>query len=243
MMAKAKGSMGLRIGRAALGALVVAVLAMGMLPVSAWADDTQDARHLVEKAQMTLENFQTDPTMGEFRETLKRAKAVLILSQVVKVGFLFGGSGGSGVMMASDGKGGWNGPAFYTLGAVSFGALAGAEASEVVVLAMTERGLNAMLRPSVKLGADASIALGPVGAGVAAATANLSVDLVSFARAKGLYAGLSVDGAVVGTRDGLNRAYYGREVTPTDILLVGDMTNPHAGGLTAKLTQMMAEQK
>jgi lipid-binding SYLF domain-containing protein len=243
MMAEEKASMSLQIGRAALGALVVAVLVMGMPSVPAWADDTQDARHLVEKAQMTMENFQTDPTMGEFRDALKRAKAVLILSQVVKVGFLFGGSGGSGVMMASDGKGGWNGPAFYTLGAVSFGALAGAEVSEVVLLAMTDRGLNAMLRPSFKLGADASVALGPIGAGVAAATANLSGDLVSFARAKGLYAGLSVDGAVVTTRDGLNRAYYGQEVTPTDILVVGDPKNPHAGGLTATLTRMMAEQR
>ncbi len=242
-MAGEKGSMGLRIARAAVGAWMFAMLAMGMSPVQAWADDLQDARHLVEKAQITIENFQTDPTMGEFRDTLKRAKAVLILSQVVRVGFLFGGSGGSGVMMASDGKGGWNGPAFYTLGTVSFGALAGAEASEIVLLAMSERGLNAMLRPSFKLGVDASLALGPIGAGVAAATANLSADLVSFARAKGLYAGLSVDGAVVGTRNGLNRAYYGQEVTTIDLLLAGDIRNPHAGGLTATLTRMMAEQK
>jgi lipid-binding SYLF domain-containing protein len=78
---------------------------------------------------------------------------------------------------------------------------------------------------------------------VAAATANLSGDLVSFARAKGLYAGLSVDGAVVTTRDGLNRAYYGQEVTPVDILVAGDAKNPHAGALTATLTKMMAVQK
>ncbi len=242
-MAGEKGVLGLRIARAALGALVFAVLAMGMLPVPVWADDARDAQHLVEKAQMTMENFQTDPMMGDFRDALKQAKAVLILSQVVKVGFLFGASGGSGVMMASDGKGGWHGPAFYTLGAISFGALAGAESSEVVVLAMSERGLNAMLRTSFKLGGDASIALGPFGAGVSGATANLSADLISFARSKGLYAGLSIDGAVVDTRDGLNRAYYGRDTTPTDILLVGDVKNPHAGGLTATLTKMMAEQK
>ena len=242
-MAGEKRSMGLWIARAALGAWMFAMLAVGMSPAPAWADDLQDARHLVEKAQMTMENFQTDPIMGEFRAALKQAKAVLILSQVVKVGFLFGGSGGSGVMMAADGKGGWNGPAFYTLGAVSFGGLAGAEASEIVVLAMSERGLNAMLRPSFKLGADASLALGPFGAGVAAATANLSADLVSFARARGLYAGLSIDGAVVGTRNGLNRTYYGREVTPTDILVAGDMRNPHAGALTATLTRMMAVRK
>jgi len=242
-MAGEQRSMGLRIARAAVGAWIFAVIAMAMPPVPAWADDTQDARHLVEMSKITIENFQADPNMGEFRNALKRAKAVLILSQVVKVGFLFGGSGGSGVMMASDGKGGWNGPAFYSLGALSFGALAGAQAAEVVVLAMSERGLHAMLRTSFKLGADASLALGPFGAGVAGATANLSADLVSFARAKGLYAGLSIDGAIVDTRDGLNRAYYEQEVTPTNILLAGEPKIPHASGLATVLTSMMAEKQ
>jgi lipid-binding SYLF domain-containing protein len=238
-----KESMGLRFARAAVGAWLLAVLAMGMPPVPAWADATLDAQHLVEKAKHTIENFQGDSTMGEFRKALKQARAVLILPQVVRVGFLFGGSGGTGVLMASDGKGGWNGPAFYSLGGVSFGALAGGEAAEVVVLAMTERGLNAMLGTSVKLGVDASLALGPFGAGVAAATSNLSADLVSFERGKGLYAGLSIDGAVVSTRDTLNRLYYGREVAPTDILLAGDPKNPHAAGIAVVLTRMIAEQQ
>jgi lipid-binding SYLF domain-containing protein len=222
---------------------MLALLAMGMPPVPVWADDTLDAQHLVERAKYTIESFQDDPNMGEFRNALRQAKAVLILPQVIRIGFLFGGSGGSGVMMASDGKGGWNGPAFYNLGAISFGVLAGAEAAEVVILAMTDRGLNAMLKTSVKLGADASLSMGPFGAGVAAATANLSADLVAFQRGKGLYAGLSIDGAVVDTRDTMNRLYYGQEVTPTDILVVGEPKNPQAGGLASVLTKLMAEQK
>jgi len=242
-MAGEMRSIGLWIARAALGAGMLALLAMGIRPVPVWAQDARDAQQLVERAKYTIESFQDDPNMGEFRNALKQAKAVLILPQVVRLGFLFGGSGGSGVLMASDGKGGWNGPAFYTLGTVSFGALAGAEAAEVVVLAMSDRGLNAMLRTSVKLGVDASLTLGPVGAGVGAATANLSADLVIFERGKGLYAGLSIDGAVLDARETLNRLYYGQEVTTTDILLTGEPKNPHAGGLASVLTRMMVEQK
>lgn len=242
-MAGEMRSMGLRIARAALGAGMLASLAMGMPPVPVWAQDAQDAQHLVERAKYTIENFQDDPNMGAFRDALKRAKAVLILPQILRLGFLFGGSGGSGVMMASDGKGGWNGPAFYSLGTISFGALAGGETAEVVILAMSDRGLNAMLKTSVKLGVDASLSLGPFGAGVAAATSNLSADLVAFQRGKGLYAGISMDGAVVDTRETLNRLYYGQEVTPTNILLAGEPKSPHAGGLASVLTRMMAEQK
>ncbi len=242
-MAGEMRSMGLRIVRAALGAGMLALLAMGMPLVPVWADDARDAQHLVERAKYTIESFQDDPNMGEFRNVLRQAKAVLILPQVIRLGFLFGGSGGSGVMMAPDGKGGWNGPAFYNLGGISFGALAGGEVAEVVVMAMSDRGLNAMLKTSFKLGADASLTLGPFGAGVAAATSNLSVDLVAFQRGKGLYAGLAIDGAVVDTRDTLNRLYYGQEVTPTDILFVGEPKNPQAAGLASVLTKMMAEQK
>src|SRR3972149_569295 len=90
-----------------------------------------------------------------------------------------------------------------------------------------------MLKTGVKLGADASLSLGPFGAGVAAATSNLSADLVAFQRGKGLYAGISIDGAVVDTRETLNRLYYGQEVPPTDILVSGDPKTPHAGGLAS----------
>ena len=93
---------------------------------------------------------------------------------------------------------------------MSFGFQAGADASEVALLAMTDRGVNALLSTSVKLGADASVAAGPVGVGVRAATATSASDIVSFSRSKGLYGGVSVDGAVVAPRGALNSAYYGQ---------------------------------
>ncbi|MGH7480362.1 MAG: lipid-binding SYLF domain-containing protein, partial [Candidatus Methylomirabilales bacterium] len=92
-------------------------------------------------------------------------------------------SGGSGVLLAHDAKARkWGGPAFYTIGEASFGLQAGGQAAEVVLVALTDRGVTALLSTSAKLGADAGVALGPVGAGAEAATANLSVDLVSYSR-------------------------------------------------------------
>jgi lipid-binding SYLF domain-containing protein len=96
---------------------------------------------------------------------------------------------------------------------------------------MTERGVTALLSNSVKLGADVGVAVGPVGVGAAASTANVSADIISFARSKGLYGGISLDGAVVKTRGDYNKAFYGKEVTPADILISKTAKNPHAAGL------------
>ena len=162
----------------------------------------QDANQLVEKAKLTVEEFQKDPNMDTFRELAKKAHGMLILPQMIRGAFIIGASGGSGVLVAREAPGGpWKGPAFYTLGGASFGFQAGADVAEVIILAMTERGVTKLLSPQVKLGADVSVTAGPVGGGAAAATAGLSADLVSYSMAKGLYGGFSVDGSVAGVRD------------------------------------------
>jgi lipid-binding SYLF domain-containing protein len=196
------------------------------------ADDAMDARQLVEKAKFTFESVRVAPEMEGLRDLMKNAKGVFIAPQVLRGAFIFGVSGGSGIFFArGERPGQWNGPAFYTIGEASFGLQAGADASEIILLAMTDRGVTALLSTSVKLGADASVAAGPVGIGVRAGTANLSVDILSFSRAKGLYGGVSVEGAVIATRGSLNAAYYGRELSPADILIRGAASNPHAAPL------------
>ena len=204
---------------------------------AARADDALDARQLVEKAKLTVETFQTDPNMGALRDLAKKAKGMLIMPQMVRGAFIVGGSGGSGVLVAR-GTGQWNGPAFYTLGGASFGFQAGVDAAEVIILAMTERGVTKLLSPQVKLGADISVAAGPVGAGAAAGTAGLSADLVSYSVSKGLYGGFSVDGSVAGVREALNHAYYGKPVTPADILIKGAVRNPQAAPLIEAVTKL-----
>jgi len=225
--------------------LMVTVLSFvwmnALQPSSAIADDKAESSQLVEKARFTVEDFRAAKEMGAFRDLLKKAKGVFIAPQVLEGAFIFGISGGSGLLLVHDGKtGNWNGPAFYTMGEASFGLQAGGQASDIILLAMTDRGVNAFLANSVKLGADIGVALGPVGAGAEAATANLSADILSFARSKGAYAGISVEGAVVATRDGWNSAYYGKEVSPKDILVTRDAHNPQADSLIKSLAEAAA---
>jgi len=224
------------------GALTIVVVLTGG-PVPAFADDAQETRQLVDRARLTIESFTADPNMEGFRSQVKRAKGVYIAPQVLRGAFVLGVSGGSGVFLVRDEKGGqWNGPAFYTIGEASLGLQAGGDASEVVLLAMSQRGVTALLSTSAKLGADAGIAVGPVGVGASAATANLSADIIIYARAKGLYAGISLDGAVVATRDALNKAYYGKDVTPTDILIRRAVANPQSAGLMEAIAKVAGGQ-
>ncbi len=226
-------------------AWAIALLAAGLASMAprAFADDAMDARQLVERARLTFESMIAAPEMDGLRDLLKRAEGVFVAPQVLRGAFIIGVSGGSGVFFArAERPGQWNGPAFYTMGEVSFGFQAGGDASEVVLLAMTNRGVAALLSTSVKLGADASVAAGPVGVGVRAATANLSVDILSFSRSKGLYGGVSLDGAVIATRDALNAAYYDKDVSAADILIRGAVSNPQATPL-ADLIKKAAETK
>ncbi len=204
-----------------------------------FADNASDAKQLVEKSKLTFDKFMATKDLSAFRDLLKTAKGVFISPQMLEGAFVFGVSGGSGVLVARDpGTGGWNGPAFYTIGEVSFGLQAGGQASEVVMLAMTDRGVNALLSPSVKLGADVGVAAGPVGAGASASTANLSADILTFALSKGLYAGISLEGAVVAVRNEWNGAYYNKPgVTPTDILIRKGVSNPGSAKLIAAVSK------
>ena len=194
---------------------VIAALAFVAAPVSGQAEDKP--QDIVDGAVTTLNNFSADPNMTWFQKHVKDAKGILIVPSLVKAGFILGGSGGSGVLLAPvpDTGGKWSYPAFYTMGSGTFGLQAGVEQAEVVLLVMTEKGMNAMLVTKFQLGADASVAAGPVGAGAQAATA----DILQFSRSKGVFGGLTVEGAVIAVRDKWNQAYYGKELQPTDILI------------------------
>ncbi len=222
--------------------LFLSVILMASQAVPVYADDAQQAKQLVDKACMTLQNFMTDPNMGEFKNLLNKAKAVVIAPSYLKGAFVIGASGGNAVAMTRD-KGRWSAPAFYSIGGASFGLQIGGQASEMILLAMTDRGASALTGSSFKLGVDAGVAAGPVGVGAAAASANLSADILSFSRSKGLYGGIALDGAVVAKRDSLNQAYYNKKVTPMDILVRRDVKNPQTSCLVKGLAEVATEQK
>jgi lipid-binding SYLF domain-containing protein len=210
----------------------------------AFANDKQEAAQLVERSRLTLDSFMKDNKMGAFRDLLPKAEGVLISPQLLKGAFIVGVSGGNAVFLVRDKKtGNWSEPAFYTIGGASFGLQIGGQASEVILLAMTDRGVSALLSNSVKLGGDIGVAAGPYGMGAAAATENLSADILSFSRSKGLYGGVSLDGAVVAVRGALNDAYYGKKgVSPTDILVRHDVKNSQAMGLREDVAKSAARK-
>jgi lipid-binding SYLF domain-containing protein len=191
-----------------------------------------EPERLVAEARTTLSNFIRDPNQTWIQDNLNQARAVLIAPQIVRAGFVFGGSGGRAVLLARDGRV-WVGPAFYNLATASVGFQAGVDVSEAIIVVMTEKGLNSLLASSFKMGGDASIAAGPVGAG---AKATVTADLITFTRAKGVFGGVNLDGTVVSTNIPWNDAYFGRSnVLPPDILIRKTVRNPNAAPLLADI--------
>jgi len=178
----------------------------------------QDAVKEITGATTALDHFIADPNMKGFREQAKQAKGLLICGKVVKAGFIIGGSGGRCVFVAKSEQG-YTGPAFYTLGTGGIGFQAGFEKSEIILLAMTQKAVDSLMTSSFKVGAGASVSAGPVGAG-AGATAS---DFLSYSRSKGLYGGVDVSGAGINVTEDYNKVYYGKPVTPIDIIVKGEV--------------------
>ena len=197
---------------------LVLVTAGVALAGSARAEEKKgsDERKLVVDAGKTFEQFLNDRDLDWFRKNKDRAKGFLIAPQIVKAGFVFGGSGGRAVLVAK-GEKGWMGPAFYNIGTASVGFQAGVSVMEVVAVVMSQKALDSLMSSSVKLGADASVAAGPVGVGAAAGGAN--ADFIIYSKAKGLYGGANLEGAVVKVSEDGNKMYYGQEVSPIDIIV------------------------
>jgi SH3 domain-containing YSC84-like protein 1 len=213
-------------------ATVIGAAALGFATTSAQAAGEQQV--LVNQSVTTLQNFMSDPEMKWLQQNIGRAKGVLISPEIVKAGFIVGGSGGRGVLIAKDSAGKWVGPAFYTLATASIGFQAGLAASEMVTLVMTDKGLNSLLATSVKLGGDASIAAGPVGAG---AKSDVVADMIAFSRSKGVYGGLNLDGTVVTSNDEWNKAYFGKAVLPPDIIVRAAVSNKDAAPLISAVAK------
>jgi lipid-binding SYLF domain-containing protein len=210
---------------------LAAVLLTTALPTA--ASDGEEAQGLVDKARVTFNEFRGDKNYTWLHQNLKNARGILIFPQVLKAGFLLGGSGGTGVLLVKDKKSGnWSQPAFYTIGSVSLGLQIGGEAAEVVMMVMSDRAVDSLFASSFKLGGDTSIALGPVGAG---AKGNVTADFISFAKSKGIYAGLNLEGSVIAVRDKLNHAYYKKTFRPVEIIVEQKAANKGSAALRAAI--------
>lgn len=176
------------------------------------------------------------------KDLLDKAICVIVYPSVKKAAFIVGGSYGRGVITCRSGKefnGSWSAPAMFALEGGSFGLQIGAQATDFVLLVMNEGGANSIMSSKVKLGADASAVAGPVGRNASAETdVVLRAEILSYSRAKGLFAGISLAGSTVREDDGANKALYGKEIHAREIVREGKAPIPAAARrLLALLTK------
>jgi lipid-binding SYLF domain-containing protein len=216
--------------------ILVAWLALALPSVSFAAGEQQE---LVDRAKLTIDRLRHDKNFGKSIDDLltNHAKAVLIVPDLWRAGFLIGGSGGTGVLLAKAPDGSWSSPAFYGVGGGSVGFQIGAEVQELLLVILTDGGLNKIMDNQIKLGADLTFSLGPVGAGLGGATTpNFGADMVAYSTSMGLYGGLNLEGALIAVREEANRAYYGEGATSREIVFNRRFDNPGAADLRTALT-------
>jgi len=177
------------------------------------------------------------------KDLLDKAECIVIYPSVKKAAFIVGGSYGRGVITCRKGEdfnGPWSAPAMYALEGGSFGFQIGAEATDFVLLVMNESGANSVMSSKVKLGADASAAAGPKGRSTSAETdIVMKAEILSYSRAQGLFAGVSLAGSTLRSDDGANKTVYGREISAKEIVREGKVKPPSAAsGLLALLNKV-----
>jgi SH3 domain-containing YSC84-like protein 1 len=224
-----------RVLQAALfgSTLTAAVL---MPAATASAADAQDQQALVDRATLAINEVLGSAEAGNARDMLPNARAVMVCPRIFRGGFFFGAEGGSCVLLARGAQGTWSAPAFYDVGGGSFGLQIGIQDAAVVMMIMHQSALRAVMDSQVRLGADASVALVTLGAGIEGATTTaLNADIVAVAKTRGLFAGISLQGSVMNADSSDDQAYYGQPVGTVDIVLAMRVNNPGADPLRAAL--------
>jgi len=179
-----------------------------------------EPEQLVDRSRATFQSMMSDNQFPGLVDLSMRAKAIIIVPNLIRAAFFFGGRGGNGVMLIRGADGQWSSPAFYTLGGISWGLQIGGQSSEMVIVVMTDKGVSAIMEREVTLGGEAGMAVGELGKGIHAATGiGLKSDMYAFARSEGLYAGVSLDGSVIAPRHTWNQQLYGQGTSPKSILV------------------------
>jgi lipid-binding SYLF domain-containing protein len=218
---------------------MAAMAVIGLVFGAPGARAASDQQNLVDEARITLDHLKSDQSFGNAKELLRHARAVLIVPNLVKAGFFFGGEGGSGVMLARSAGGTWTSPAFYTLASASFGLQIGIQSAEVIMIIQTDKALTALEQDEFKFGAQAGIAVVTLGSSAQAAssTALDSADIIVWSSSSGAYAGITLEGSLVKPRDAYNEAYYGRPLAVKSILNLNEGSNPGADNLRAAVAE------
>ena len=203
--------------------VLLAMLGLGTL---GWAGTAkEDATNRLENATSVVHEIMSAPDNGIPEEVLEHAKCVAVVPHMVKGGFVFGGKHGKGVASCRTADG-WSAPAFITISGGSWGLQIGLEGVDLVMIIQNEKGMQKLLDSNFKIGADASAAAGPVGRHASAGTDwKMDTEILTYSRAKGAFAGLTLEGASVRQDSDSRKAIYGRKVT-TRALLLGKVPAP-----------------
>jgi SH3 domain-containing YSC84-like protein 1 len=211
--------------------LVLLLLVCFLTPILSADEDTKaqevntKASGRVEAAGTVLDEIQGAPDQRIPEEVLGSAECVAVVPSMLKGGFVFGGRYGRGVASCRNAKG-WSAPAFFTISGGSFGLQIGGQAVDLVMLIMNKNGMNQLLSSKFKVGADASAAAGPVGRHASANTDwKMRAEVLTYSRARGLFAGLELAGAVIKQDKDSTREFYGRMV-PFKTALTGEIEAP-----------------
>jgi lipid-binding SYLF domain-containing protein len=193
--------------------------ALGLLvTLTAVASDREDDISRTQKAAQVFKEIMNTPDKGIPQDLLRTAKCIAIIPGEVKFAFIFGGNYGRGLATCRTARG-WSAPMFVAIDGGSVGYQIGGSSTDIVMLFMNDHALQSLLGDKFKLGADASVAAGPVGrTGTAATDLKLSAEILSYSRAKGLFAGVALDGAVVQADKSGDKSMYGDDVDRHDIL-------------------------
>lgn len=191
-------------------------LVLSLVSVMAWAAPDPETR--IKNSNRVLDEVMQTPEHRIPQRMLRDAYAVAVIPDVVKAGLIVGGRRGRGVIAVRGADGAWSNPSFLTLTGGSIGFQAGVQSTDVVLVFRSQRGVDSIVNGKFTLGADASVAAGPVGRTAQAATdAELKAEIYSYSRARGLFAGVALDGAVLAIDHRANQSTYGRNVTPRAI--------------------------
>ncbi len=197
--------------------LLVALLSLTSL---GWADsDRESSTDRLDKAGAVLHEIMAAPDKGIPEEVLEHAKCIAVVPHMIKGGLVFGAENGRGVATCRTAQG-WSAPAFFAITGGSWGLQIGVEGIDLVMIIQNDKGMQQLLTSKFQLGADASAAAGPVGRHASANTDwKLDTEILTYSRAKGAFAGLTLNGASIRRDDDSMRAIYGRPVTTRDVLL------------------------
>jgi len=215
-----------------------ALAVLTLLQAGCSADTRGEQQTLVDRATLTLQDMMTQNVSQDPKDLLKRAKGVLVCPRIFKAGFFFGGEGGNCVLLARSGNDTWSYPAFYTIGSGSFGFQFGIEDNELLMMILTDHGLNAVLDSQIKLGANAGIAVASIGAGIQGSTTTaVGADIVAFAASRGLFGGVALEGSVMSAQSAWDQSYYGQPVGARQLIMQMQGSNPGADPLRDLLTR------